>query len=208
MSEIRPIETRYKGYRFRSRLEARWAVFFDALGVPWEYEAEGYDLGDGNRWLPDFVVGNTRTPFEVKPRDLPGDAFQKTAAFVEATGNPAFVLQGSPWIDDGHMLCDCEECGCHLIGCSDPLWYDPDLVDASNPNGFFVIGAPRFVLGRRGETSLWICADATDIPCSKRWLINTGFDDGERYPMWDHPALLRACSAARSARFEHGETPR
>ena len=28
--EIKPIETHYKGYRFRSRLEARWAVFFDA----------------------------------------------------------------------------------------------------------------------------------------------------------------------------------
>ncbi len=34
MSEIKAIETRYKGYRFRSRLEARWAVFFDALSVP------------------------------------------------------------------------------------------------------------------------------------------------------------------------------
>lgn len=41
-----PIETRYKGYRFRSRLEARWAVFFDVLGVRWEYEPEGYDLTD------------------------------------------------------------------------------------------------------------------------------------------------------------------
>ena len=27
---IRPIETEYRGYRFRSRFEARWAVFFDA----------------------------------------------------------------------------------------------------------------------------------------------------------------------------------
>ena len=25
-----PIETMYRGYRFRSRLEARWAVFFTA----------------------------------------------------------------------------------------------------------------------------------------------------------------------------------
>lgn len=33
---IKPIETKYKGYRFRSRLEARWAVFFDALGISWE----------------------------------------------------------------------------------------------------------------------------------------------------------------------------
>jgi hypothetical protein len=44
---IKPIETHYKGYRFRSRLEARWAVFFDELGLRWEYEREGFDLGDG-----------------------------------------------------------------------------------------------------------------------------------------------------------------
>ena len=55
---IKPIETEYKGYRFRSRLEARWAVFFDACGVNWEYEPEGFDLGDGIYYLPDFVVWN------------------------------------------------------------------------------------------------------------------------------------------------------
>ena len=38
------IETVYNGYRFRSRLEARWAVFFDALGVKYEYEAEGFEM--------------------------------------------------------------------------------------------------------------------------------------------------------------------
>lgn len=63
------IETRYKGYRFRSRLEARWAVFFDAAGVKWEYEFEGYDLG--NVWyLPDFMMLHNpgRGPIvEIKP---------------------------------------------------------------------------------------------------------------------------------------------
>ena len=53
---LKPIETVYKGYRFRSRLEARWAVFFDACGVDWEYEPEGYDLGNGLRYLPDFLL--------------------------------------------------------------------------------------------------------------------------------------------------------
>ena len=47
MNGLKAIETEYKGYRFRSRLEARWAVFFDACGVSWEYEPEGYDLGNG-----------------------------------------------------------------------------------------------------------------------------------------------------------------
>lgn len=50
---MQAIETVYKGYRFRSRLEARWAVFFDAMGIKWEYEKEGYDL-DGVWYLPDF----------------------------------------------------------------------------------------------------------------------------------------------------------
>lgn len=31
MSPLKPIDTHYKGCRFRSRLEARWAVFFDHL---------------------------------------------------------------------------------------------------------------------------------------------------------------------------------
>jgi hypothetical protein len=52
---IKAIETDYKGYRFRSRLEARWAVFFDALGLRWEYEPEGFELPSG-RYLPDFFV--------------------------------------------------------------------------------------------------------------------------------------------------------
>ena len=47
------IETVYGGHRYRSRLEARWSVFFDALGIPFEYEPEGYWLDNGP-YLPDF----------------------------------------------------------------------------------------------------------------------------------------------------------
>lgn len=53
---IKAIETKYKGYRFRSRVEARWAVFFDSLGLKWEYEPEGFELGNGIRYLPDFRI--------------------------------------------------------------------------------------------------------------------------------------------------------
>ena len=74
------IETKYKGYRFRSRLEARWAVFFDALGLDWEYEIEGYKLPDGRYYLPDFLVttedGN-RWFIEVKGNLEDKDSIQK-----------------------------------------------------------------------------------------------------------------------------------
>ena len=47
------IETRYNGYKFRSRLEARWAVFFDAAHIEYRYEPEGYVLSDGRAYLPE-----------------------------------------------------------------------------------------------------------------------------------------------------------
>ena len=59
--EIKAIETRYKGYRFRSRLEARWAVFFDTLGIVWEYEPEGFELQNQMYYLPDFRIFGTDT---------------------------------------------------------------------------------------------------------------------------------------------------
>lgn len=54
--ELKAITTFYKGYKFRSRLEARWAVFFDEINVPWEYELEGFELKDGTFYLPDFLL--------------------------------------------------------------------------------------------------------------------------------------------------------
>lgn len=72
MSDIKPIQTYYDGHWFRSRLEARWAIVFKALGVPYEYEPEGFDLGDGLAYLPDFRVKcyGKRGDYENEPFDL------------------------------------------------------------------------------------------------------------------------------------------
>lgn len=56
MNNIQPIQTEYNGYRFRSRLEARWAVFLDALNVKYDYEPQGFRLANGQSYLPDFKV--------------------------------------------------------------------------------------------------------------------------------------------------------
>lgn len=70
----RAIQTRYHGCHFRSRLEARWAVFFDNLNIPWRYEPQGYTVGfpeGSDPWcarpyLPDFYLPDTQTWVEVK----------------------------------------------------------------------------------------------------------------------------------------------
>jgi hypothetical protein len=48
---IKSHPTMYCGVLFRSRLEARWAAFFDLAGWSWEYEP--IDL---EGWTPDFRV--------------------------------------------------------------------------------------------------------------------------------------------------------
>lgn len=62
----RSIPTTYRGTRFRSRLEARWAATFDALAWYWEYEPYGVDFGDGYRYLCDFHLPAQRCWVEVK----------------------------------------------------------------------------------------------------------------------------------------------
>ena len=42
---IKPIPTSYKHRQFRSRLEARFAIFFDTIKLRWSYEVQGYNLG-------------------------------------------------------------------------------------------------------------------------------------------------------------------
>lgn len=85
---IKAIETRYKGYHFRSRLEARWAVFFDTLGVPWEYEPEGYGRG-ADQYLPDFRLwrGSRRFP---------------EGLFVEVKGDPEGLSREAQRNTDRH----------------------------------------------------------------------------------------------------------
>lgn len=75
--KIRAIETEYKGYLFRSRLEARWAVVFDALGLSYDYEPEGFEFEDGTRYLPDFFVKDTGWFVEVKPYGLSLTQFEE-----------------------------------------------------------------------------------------------------------------------------------
>ena len=61
MNKIAAIPTMYNGILFRSRLEARWACFYDFLGWTWIYEP--FDL---NGWTPDFLI-NSELLIEIKP---------------------------------------------------------------------------------------------------------------------------------------------
>lgn len=109
---IKAIDTRYGGYLFRSRLEARWAVFFDQLGLKWDYENEGYELPSG-RYLPDFSLPAFNLLVEIKPEPsealidedtlifpdepVPGLREKRFARELARLNKPTVIFYGDPW---------------------------------------------------------------------------------------------------------------
>jgi len=100
---IPAIETKYRGMLFRSRLEARWAAFFDRAGWHWEYEP--FDLSG---WVPDFAIrapsGPARKPVlvEVKPiLEMHGPTIKRIERAISASGlDYEALLLGSSIVTD------------------------------------------------------------------------------------------------------------
>lgn len=80
----------------RSRLEARWACYFDYLGIKWEYEKEGFDLGEAGKYLPDFWLPQVSMWAEVKPEVFSESEYHLCRALVDATGYSCLMLEGLP----------------------------------------------------------------------------------------------------------------
>lgn len=102
---LKAIDTEYKGFLFRSRLEARWAVFFEHLGIPWEYEKEGYDL-NGLYYLPDFWLPEQQCWFEVKGARPTVEEQEKAARLAQYSGHDVILAFGpiGEYVEDGFWI--------------------------------------------------------------------------------------------------------
>lgn len=76
-NKIQPKPTLYAGVRFRSRLEARWAVFLDNQKnvLNWVYEPTTIITPRGWQYTPDFLiivyVGGKRQQFYIECKPAP-----------------------------------------------------------------------------------------------------------------------------------------
>jgi len=95
---IQTIPTKYNNHYFRSRLEARWAVYFDSIGLIWRYEHEGFKFDDGTMYLPDFWFPQVEMWGEVKPKDLTKKETDKINNLVLSTKKPCILLIDIPWV--------------------------------------------------------------------------------------------------------------
>lgn len=85
--------TLYQGVRFRSRLEARWAVFLDALGAEWIYEPQ---VSGVSGYLPDFEIGNAYLEVKSNVAVLRDEDLGRFALFVYTAGKPLYLCIGEP----------------------------------------------------------------------------------------------------------------
>ncbi len=74
------IETHYAGCRFRSRLEARWAVFFDAIGIEWQYEPQGFEIESVYPTPPAKPTRTTARPADAARAELAADRAEHATA--------------------------------------------------------------------------------------------------------------------------------
>jgi len=178
---MKPIETRAYGCRFRSRLEARWAVAFTEARIAWQYEPQGFDLGDAGLYLPDFWLPQVSMWAEVKPDKPTDDELRKAHALACQSGNPCLLLVGPP---SAHAYWAIED---------DMRWITQSLADGTEISAMDYCpfeGNDYHLHEGRFYGCSGISADCFPMP----------FDPG----FGSHPAV----DAALSARFEHGESPR
>jgi hypothetical protein len=239
---IRPIETRYAGHRFRSRLEARWAVLLDRLNIRWLYEHQGFETPLGP-YLPDFWLPELNTFLEVKPGiwssdeaykleqliraqkaygafGLPFDSDQIVSSLYPVDENferlhpwPAALPRPASW--DSFPLPKAASIGWDNICCpacgEDNVHFKP----------------PQYLTGDYPHRHVRDRGPITAIPmwsenCDHQWELVIAFHKGSTSMQFclphdrntsplelalEGPGGAAAVAAARTARFEHGETP-
>ena len=182
--QLKAIETVYNGYRFRSRLEARWAVFFDAADIGYQYEPEGYQLSNGVWYLPDFLLptfGHKGMFVEVKPM---GGDFDNAEQLAWDTKRSVWLAEGPPDYRS-YWVASVDECS---GGC------DKEKAEYKARYLYKWDGIPNFDQAD-GENRMFACPgylhDDMTIP--------DDYLDG-------YSTFEIAVAASRAARFERGES--
>lgn len=184
MADIKAVQTFYNGTYYRSRTEARWALFLDVLGVAFDYEPEKFELPSG-RYIPDFMVNlgckQAQTFIEIKGAQPTKDVIDRFSEFGCYVARP-YLISGTAKhyrIDDQFS----EAAGYRWMQC--PFCGALDIIVNLQERYHHLEG----------------------FQCREREEILRTYDIQEFFfalPPVDSPCIKIATSAAMSARFEDG----
>lgn len=203
---MRSIQTSYKGCRFRSRLEARWAVFFDHLGLEWAYEPEGFVLPDGTRYLPDFYLPSLKAYVEIKPKlasfdeEWEPETGSKADKFLDAI-NELNISEVEPTrylyiVGQPGKVPSCNGTIEDQLNSRDFTEYDSYRIFTNDVDHYFCS------CNNCGAVGVEFEGRAGRLKHTKGCAI--AYED--RYHNANSKKILMAAKAARSARFEFGES--
>lgn len=171
---MKSINTKYDGHYFRSRIEARWAVFFKTLGIKYEYEKETYDL-DGVLYCPDFFIPELDVWIEIKGKDPTGIEINKARKLAEKSKKDVYIFFGTipyPCLDGSYGIGDDSAFKINK-GFDSPYWW--------------CICEPCKLIGIEFEGR---SARLKECKCG-----------GDKNNTFDHPILKKAYAKAREQRF-------
>ena len=206
---IRAIDTEHSGYFFRSRLEARWSIFFEEAGIKYRYEPEGVNL-DGMRYLPDFFLPELNFWVEVKPDKPTEQERDKAIRLCVASRQNVVILAGEVWHD--------VECFCYLPVEPDTAKRGLAELEKNESAKLWWVSASQFIyvddegghtfgadLEKHfiwGHTCFSACSECGKIGLYEQIGVNACVckDKSRQYHTTQ---LMEAYTAARQARFEH-----
>lgn len=188
-------QTYYNGYWFRSRLEARWAYFFDLIGIEYRYEYQGYEL-DGISYLPDFwLTGRYNLYVEIK--GYTPDALELEKASRLATASERLV-----WLFVGDPFGPSELCSFIFHNWEMYKESPRDIMDKYYLHDHIIdINERGYTTLVRSDKVVWSWIGETWFPGGESSLDKDAWFHG------DQSKLMYAQLKARQARFEYGETP-
>ncbi|MEW2635389.1 hypothetical protein AB0903_28030 [Streptomyces sp. NPDC048389] len=176
-------------------------MFFDHLGVVWQYEPEGFDLGSGHWYLPDFWLPDLRIWLEVKGHGA-SDGIGLWERFAQAADPPsdADVAGG---VAPALSVLPAAWRGRALLAYGDI----PRPGDA-RPGGVWPAASEAMLASTGDPFFQWcICLSCGRVGAEfdGRWeRICCGHSlEGGPESSADHPRLLAAYRAAREKSFEH-----
>ena len=194
-------------------------MFFDTLGIAWEYEKEGYELPSG-KYLPDFWLPKEGVWAEVKGGAFKADEIQKCRELVEATESPCLMLDGPPqgrtywafelWEDGLVQTIDYDPCSFRhydrffVMSCATNYPETSPSVYAGGCPGLAAANSARFEFGQTPKKPSKPKAEAapkkekTDHQLGVyqtgdgTWQIQMSSQSGDSWGWWDGPFRTEA----------------
>jgi hypothetical protein len=189
-------------------------VFLDTLGIEYRYEPEGFNLGDGTRYLPDFYLAQQKHWIEIKPEIPTNQGREKAIQLCLGTQEPVSIFIGNAWKDVVIQ---------HYAPLDDG-WTEQIVQEAIKDHNYKLYWTCKgeCILYQRdtdvlsgidfkrkyvwGEANWCECSQCGHLSIFSLWADSCGCKPPARFQP-NSPRIVEAYTAARQARFEHGEKP-